>query len=95
MSDIIEMPEPTNEELYQQMRDDLESGECCSISDKGEVMLNGKRIATMTGDNRDDVFALIRHRFKTEGYWPNIYEINDHGNVTLLDSNDNHVASWV
>lgn len=84
-----------DQQAYEDMRAEIESGECCTISDKGEVMLNGKLLATMTGDNRDEVFALMRDTFEEQGFYPSIYEINDHGNVTLLDSDDNSIASWV
>ena len=26
----------------------------------------------------------LRRRFKVEGFWPNVWHINDHGNVDLL-----------
>lgn len=40
----------------------------------------------------------LRRRFQADGYWPNVFHVNDHGNVDLLCIGYNGakiVRSWV
>lgn len=50
-----------------------------------------------TGLFRDHKQALraLKAEMKKQCYWPNIYHINDHGNVALLDGQGREVAGWV
>lgn len=42
------------------------------------------------------VRAAILSDMDRNGYWPDVYEVNDHGNVTLLNiRTGEEVASWV
>jgi len=41
---------------------------------------------------------MLRRQFKADGYWPNVFHVNDHGNVDLLSIGWNGakiVRSWV
>ena len=40
----------------------------------------------------------LRRQFRADGYWPNVWHINDHGNVDLLSIGYNGariIRSWV
>jgi hypothetical protein len=37
----------------------------------------------------------LKAHMAQQGYWPNIYSINDHGNVTQLSSTGRELHSWV
>lgn len=57
------------------------------VSQYGRVLYQGKGI--------DDCLLWIRRRMDSEHFWPDIYYINDHGNIDLLDYDGNIVESWV
>ena len=45
-----------------------------------------------------DECRILRRQFKSDGYWPNVWHVNDHGNVDLLSIGFNGakiVRSWV
>lgn len=53
----------------------------------------GGRVAT---GEWHEVRAAILSDMDRNGYWPDVYEVNDHGNVTLLNIHTGEgVASWV
>lgn len=85
--------EMENQEAYEAMQSDLQSGECATINDKDEVFFCGKLLGKFP--DRDEAFAAIREAMDAAKYWPNIYSVNDHGNVTLHDSQGNHIRDWV
>lgn len=96
-------PEAQAAEAYQDMEADLESGECAILNDRASgptrVTLNGKFLGNI-GDNQtfpdwESALAAIKAAMDAQKFWPNIYHINDHGNVSLLDGNGNTVQSWV
>jgi hypothetical protein len=43
----------------------------------------------------DEALAAAKSWMDKEGYWPNIFFVNDHGNVTLVDHEGKEVRSWV
>lgn len=82
--------------VYEEMVADLETGECVTINEKGEIYFCGKWIAQINSElSRDQAFELIRSHMDAQGYFPDIYEVNDHGNVTLLSLEDKELRSWV
>lgn len=63
-------------------------------SHKGQVWYNGNLLHAYEDLDRK-VFGRIRFHMAFEQTYPNVYEINDHGNITLLDYYGNEQASWV
>jgi len=53
--------------------------------------------AAPTGLFRSVAHALeaVRLECKRRKFWPNCYQINDHGNVSLWDSAGREITSWV
>ena len=53
--------------------------------------------AAPTGLFRSEAHALeaVRLECKRQGFWPNGYYVNDHGNVSLWDSTGQEIASWI
>lgn len=91
----------TEDEMHQDMRNDLETGECAVITDRGmggsEVVFNGRSLGYIGRDfpDFDAAIAALKAKMDEEQFWPNIYHINDHGNVSLLDEEGNTIRGWV
>jgi hypothetical protein len=90
-------------EDYEEMRRDLESGDCYAITDRvrgGYDLAGPTHRSAEWGryaapgrrvahfDDFDDAVRAMVHLANTSQYWPNAYSINDHGNVTQL------VVNW-
>ena len=43
----------------------------------------------------DDAVEAARRWMDRESYWPDLYYVNDHGNLSLLDEKGDKVKSWV
>ena len=46
-------------------------------------------------NDMDEVMEQIRDDMAKQNYWPNIYYINDHGNIDLRDAQGNIFYSWL
>lgn len=88
-------------EAYEDMlnaRYELETGECITIeqdhADTWCAYYMRKEVAT--ADTFTSLFAELRDWCERENYWPNVYSVNDHGNVDVhsLDTGA-VVASYV
>jgi len=63
------------------------SEEDIKIQDDGNAYYTGKLIVkALEGENPD--FVGIAKWMETKKYWPNVWMINDHGNVNLLSLGD-------
>jgi predicted RNA-binding Zn-ribbon protein involved in translation (DUF1610 family) len=109
--------EADEQEAYQDMQNELQSGECVVFDDSRSgptrVMVNGKLFGTINGEEhaqhsqpfqkapqgvfRDVTHALraVNAEMEREGFFPNIYHVNDHGNVSLWDKNGKELKAWV
>jgi len=92
----------SEQEAYQDMQADLESGECVVFSDRRasgptEVMFGRELLGTIPGtfEDIDQALAAVNAKMEEEGFFPNIYHINDHGNVSLWDGQGNTIQGWV
>lgn len=73
----------TNTEAYQDMLTDLEVGEAYVIEDKPFHGYQVNKIPGQFNDLNKAVRAIAADMNKNK-FWPNVYLVNDHGNVTLL-----------
>lgn len=111
------MTDDENQELYEAMRSDLETGECgllddsrsgptvvrfcrqtLGVIDTGAYRERHRLFRTApTGIFADTRQALraIRTEMNRQQFWPAIYHVNDHGNVTLLSPMGREIAAWV
>jgi hypothetical protein len=83
----------TWEELEAEMEEAYvlrDSGYCGCTTD---VCYQGKRLKQFSGMNA--CLEFIRHHMDQQGFYPGIFYVNDHGNVTQLDSEGNHLGAWV
>lgn len=78
-------------QLFDQMLIDRDTLDCITIDKNDKVFFCGKPLRV----NQETLFADIEREMSRQSYFPNIYKINDHGNVSLLDSKGNEIASWV
>ena len=69
------------------------------LSDSGTL---GSKIALTFGGkfideyrDMDTALKQVKRLMDKEGYFPNIYYVNDHGNVSLLNDKGKELASWV
>lgn len=73
-----------------------EINESIAIGQQGDQWLayyNRKPLITAESDT--DLFAQLRAWAEKEGFYPSIYQVNDHGNVTAYDYEGNVVGEWV
>lgn len=71
----------------QEMRSDLENGECATLNSDGEIFLCGKLICTVGNDiSEKQGLRMLREAMKAQGFFPNLYRITDHGNVSLISA---------
>jgi hypothetical protein len=73
-----------------------EINENIAVGQKGDQWLayyNRKPLITAESDT--DLFAQLRAWAEKEGFYPSIYQVNDHGNVTAYDYEGNVVGEWV
>jgi 2'-5' RNA ligase superfamily len=95
--------EDEEREAYDEMRQDLEGGDCYAITDKPfhgyhVSAPGGKHLGEFT--EMGEAIQAILADMEESRYWPNVYFINDHGNVDLLslnheDGSHKIVQSWV
>lgn len=106
-----------NQDLYEAMRSDLETGECALLDDSRSgptvvrfcqqtlgVIDSGayqersrpfrRAPQGIFADTRQALRA-IRVEMDRRQFWPAIYHVNDHGNVTLLSGTGGEIAAWV
>jgi len=57
------------------------------------VAIEGKHIDDFT--DWDDAFEAVQRWMKKNNYYPDIYYVNERGNMSLLDDRGNEVRSWV
>lgn len=81
------------DENYLQMQSDFDSGQCAAIHPNGSVSFCNKTLGQF--NEHDERMAAIKQAMEDAQFWPNIYSINDHGNVSLLDSEGNEIKGWV
>jgi len=57
------------------------------------VSLDGRSV----GDFKewDEAWDALNQAMEKESYWPDIYHVNERGNVELLDGKGNVLQSWV
>ena len=86
------------EELENEARDsgppdDDTLAESVTITDDGEVIYAGELLGDF--ETLEDAYAAISAKSTAEGYFPDVYLINERGNITLVDALGNEVQSWV
>jgi hypothetical protein len=111
------MTDDENQELYEAMRSDLETGECALLDDSrsGPTVVRFCRETLGVIDHAahwehhrpfrtapKGIFAdtrqalrAIRMEMDRRQFWPAIYHVNDHGNVTLISPTGREIAAWV
>ena len=111
------MTDDHNQDLYEAMRSDFDTGECAllddsrsgptvvrfcrqilGVIDSGAYQERSRPFRTAPqGTFADTRQALRAIRLEMDRcqFWPAIYHVNDHGNVTLLSPTGREVAAWV
>lgn len=98
-SDIVEIKEGDDGDYYIAVftyPDEFEMMESYVFDEHEKLWYAGELLLDHT-DYEDgiDRWEFIRDHMKKNRFWPNIYSVNDHGNVTLYDYNGKAQASWV
>ena len=66
------------------------------IGDEWVAAVGTAKRGYIVRENSEPAFwAALSAWADQEGYWPGIYEVNDHGNITQYDYQGNAVGSWV
>lgn len=87
--------EEDEQQAYRDMEAELESGDCAVVqctSSRTTTIFCGKELHV--GED-ESAFTVIAAEMEGRKYWPNIYHINDHGNVSLCDKDGKRIKSWV
>lgn len=75
---------------------ELDSQECAVIADahgaRYSAAFCGK---SLRKGSFDECLAAILAEMERQQFWPNIFAINCHGNLALLDHKGNELQSWV
>jgi hypothetical protein len=96
--------EAGNEEAYEDMRDDLQSGECALLDDSRamsptRIIFCGETLGVIDPQgaikDQSEALRVIQAKMEEEQFYPNIYHINDHGNVSLLSPDGKIIQGWV
>jgi hypothetical protein len=93
--------EDDEQQAYRDAMSELESGECVVFSDRGSgpttVTFSGRQLGRIgvEFDSWDEALAAVEAESERSKFWPNIYHINDHGNVSQLDPRGNVINAWV
>ena len=84
------------EELAEIWQDDKDS-EYVQINDDGSAVyvVHGSTMEDIADAEDEDVFGTISAWMNRKKFWPNIWSVNDHGNVTLHDKNGNDLGGLV
>lgn len=88
--------EPEEEDGDQPDDDELEASVVIQDRRRGgyEAVYEGEAIAEHA--DRDVLLKAVRKWMKVEGYYPNVYYVNDRGNLDLLDPRTGKsLRSWV
>lgn len=111
------MTDDENQELYEAMQSDFETGECAllddsrscptvvrfcrqtlGVIDSGAYQERSRSFRPapqgIFADTRQALCG-IRMEMDRRQFWPAIYHLNDHGNVTLLSPTGREIAAWV
>ena len=80
------------------LESEMETGIVISEERNGyRATCEGKRIAAESCYS--DLITLVEEYMDTSNYWPNVFQVNDHGNVTQIvigeDGETTEVRSWV
>lgn len=88
----------THEEIVEAWEDDKD-GDYIQINDDGLVVHVhcGSCMERICGKNTewDAAIKAIREWYSKNQYWPNIWQVNDHGNVELYDCDGNAMGGLV
>ncbi len=97
----VEVPEPPadggDEEVEPPSADDLQTEAVLSDARGGgyNLSIEGKHIRKF-GADRDEAVRYVSRWMKEHNFRPNLYYVNDHGNIDLLDNETGEVIrSWV
>lgn len=99
--EVVEMEEETSRhQQYEDARSELEEGDCVTISERDEVYW-GRELLGHIGDGEDDDFTwdelwpMLENEMNRRGWYPSIYQVNDHGNITQYSVAGTVLNSWV
>jgi hypothetical protein len=84
------------EELVERWEND-KSGEYIQINPDDSIVYvaHGSVMETIGERNTENPFKVIRAWQKASQYWPNIWQVSDHGNVTLYTSRGKELGGLV
>lgn len=73
-----------------------QDGEYIQVNDNGTAaFVSGGRVRKTIQAIEGDIFAGINAWMEDEGFYPNIYSISDHGNVSMYDGTGNYLGGIV
>ena len=60
--------------------------------DHGKYTISSEGRSEGSYDDRREALFMMYYNMNNDGYWPNVWEINDHGNETQLFTNNKFIA---
>jgi len=102
---FIEIDEPEESEGDEEPEDDeeddvfseeeMQSGYIISDARRGGYSVSHEGKSVGSYDDMDEALDAIEDAMKRSNFFPNVYYVNDHGNVDLLDGDGNTIKSRV
>jgi hypothetical protein len=82
------------DEIVEYWNDDKD-GEYIQVDGNEAAFIAHGRVVEKIGKNYGNIFAGIRAWCEEHQYWPNVWSVNDHGNVSLYDKRGNYLGGIV
>jgi len=91
------MPRKVSFEEIQETWSNDKEGEYIQINPNGSIyyVAHGMVMEQIGGPNTENEFKVIREWQNSKQYWPNIWQVSDHGNVTLYTNRGKELGGLV
>lgn len=91
---LMEVNELPHEEVATAWEED-KNGEYIQVGDNKAAYIAHGSVMEQIPAVYGNIWTGIQHWMKTKGFYPNIWSVNDHGNVSMYDRRGNYLGGLV